>query len=74
MVLGASGGITGSMAQMLNHAAELAIRDRSECIGLAHLEHAGGHCGLTAAEGEGRAPRRQLLGGISAISEPTSSN
>ena len=40
MVLGATGGITGSIAQMLNHAAELAIRDRSESIGLTHLEHA----------------------------------
>ena len=38
-VLADSGGLTGAMARLLNEAAELAIRDRSEKISLAHLEH-----------------------------------
>lgn len=38
LVLAATGGLTGAIAQLLTHAAEMAIRDRSERIGLAHLE------------------------------------
>ena len=38
LVLAATGGITGAIAQLLTHAAELAIRDRSEQIAAAHLE------------------------------------
>ena len=37
-VLAATGGITGAIAQ-LTHAAELAIRDGTERVGLTHLEH-----------------------------------
>jgi hypothetical protein len=39
-VLAATGGITGAVAQLLNCAAELAIRDASESISLGHLEQA----------------------------------
>ena len=39
-VLAATGGITGAVAQLLNCAAELAIRDASESISLGHLERA----------------------------------
>ena len=38
-VLAATGGITGAIAQLLTHAAELAIRDGTECVSLAQLEH-----------------------------------
>lgn len=38
-VLAATGGITGAIAQLVAHAAELAVRDRTEQISLAHLEH-----------------------------------
>jgi type II secretory pathway predicted ATPase ExeA len=38
-VLAATGGITGAIAQLLTHAAELAIGDLTEHISLAHLEH-----------------------------------
>jgi Cdc6-like AAA superfamily ATPase len=38
-VLAATGGITGAIAQLLTHAAELAIRDGTERVGLTHLEH-----------------------------------
>ena len=38
LVLAATGGLTGAIAQLLTRAAEIAIRDRSERIGLAHLE------------------------------------
>jgi len=38
-VLAATGGITGAIAQLLTHAAKLAIRDGSERVDLAHLEH-----------------------------------
>lgn len=38
-VLAATGGLTGAIAQLLTHAAELAIRDGSERVGLTHLEH-----------------------------------
>ena len=37
-VLAVTGGLTGAIAQLLTRAAEIAIRDRSERIGLAHLE------------------------------------
>jgi Cdc6-like AAA superfamily ATPase len=37
-VLATTGGLTGAVAQLLTHAAEIAIRDGSERIGLAHLE------------------------------------
>ena len=37
-VLAATGGLTGAIAHLLARAAEIAIRDRSERIGLAHLE------------------------------------
>jgi hypothetical protein len=37
-VLAATGGLTGAVAQLLTLAAELAIRDSSERISLAHLE------------------------------------
>lgn len=37
-VLAATGGLTGAIAQLLTRAADMAIRDRSERIGLAHLE------------------------------------
>lgn len=37
-VLAATGGLTGTIAHLLTRAAESAIRDRSERIGLAHLE------------------------------------
>lgn len=40
LVLAATGGLTGAVAHMLTRAAEFAIRDRSERIGLAHLEKA----------------------------------
>lgn len=39
-VLAATGGITGAVAQLLNCAAEFAIRDESESISLGHLERA----------------------------------
>ena len=38
-LLAASDGLTGEVSRLLNTAAELAIRDRSECINLGHLEH-----------------------------------
>ena len=38
-VLAATGGLTGAIAQLLTHAAELAIRDGSERVGLTHLEY-----------------------------------
>jgi hypothetical protein len=37
-VLAATGGLTGAIAHLLTRAAEIAIRDRSERIGLTHLE------------------------------------
>ena len=37
-VLATTGGLTGAVAQLLTLAAEMAIRDGSERIGLAHLE------------------------------------
>jgi hypothetical protein len=37
-LLAASAGLLGEVARMLTEAAELAIRDSSECITLAHLE------------------------------------
>ena len=37
-VLAATGGITGAIAQLLNRAAEAAIRDHAERVNLAHLE------------------------------------
>lgn len=39
-VLAATGGLTGAVASIVTRAAELAIRDRSESISLAHLEMA----------------------------------
>ena len=38
-LLAASDGLKGEVSRLLNTAAELAIRDRSECINLGHLEH-----------------------------------
>ena len=38
LVLAATGGLTGAIAQLLTRAAELAIRDRSEQISMARLE------------------------------------
>ena len=38
-MLAASNGLTGEVARLLNEAAELAIRDRTERITIAHLEH-----------------------------------
>jgi hypothetical protein len=38
-VLAATGGIAGAIAQLLTRAAELAIRDGTERVALAHLEH-----------------------------------
>ncbi|MDQ2735270.1 MAG: TniB family NTP-binding protein [Pseudomonadota bacterium] len=38
LVLAATGGLTGAIAQLLTRAAEIAIRDRSERISLSHLE------------------------------------
>jgi len=38
-LLAASDGLTGEVSRLLNTAAELAIRDRSESISLGHLEH-----------------------------------
>lgn len=37
-VLGASSGLTGEVARLLTESAELAIRDRTEAIGMGHLE------------------------------------
>lgn len=42
-VLGVSDGVTGAVTLLLNQAAELAIRDRTEKITLVHLEHAARH-------------------------------
>ena len=42
-VLGVSDGVTGAVTILLNQAAELAIRDRTEKITLVHLEHAARH-------------------------------
>ena len=39
-VLAASGGLTGEISRILNEAAAMAIKDGSELITLAHLEHA----------------------------------
>jgi hypothetical protein len=38
-VLSASGGLTGEISTMLNNAAELAICNGDELIGMTHLEH-----------------------------------
>ncbi|WP_321867365.1 TniB family NTP-binding protein [Paraburkholderia tropica] len=38
-VLSATGGLTGEISTLLNDAAELAIRNGDEFIGIAHLEH-----------------------------------
>jgi hypothetical protein len=38
-MLAASTGLTGEVVRILNEAAELAIRDASESVTMAHLEH-----------------------------------
>ena len=39
-VLAASGGLTGEISRILNEPAAIAIKDGSELITLAHVEHA----------------------------------
>lgn len=40
LILAGSDGLTGAVSNILNRAAEMSIRDGSECISLEHLEHA----------------------------------